>query len=149
MFSSFSFSSRCLYSAYVLLIVSSLALFNFGHLLSNKYTLPLLMTLFRHSHFLCCSMPSFGVSTVSPKKSSPFSMFSTSSIAFVTCRNRHHTTNNIRYKGNSLNTFVIIFLIGTFCKLNKNSQQWYFPWESLQEVFVMLVVVVLHSLLFL
>ena len=35
-----------------------------------------------------------------------------------------------------------------FCKLNKNSQRWYFAWENLQEVFVMLVVV-LHSLLFL
>ena len=35
-----------------------------------------------------------------------------------------------------------------FCKLNKNSQRWYFAWENLQEVFVMLVVVVLHSLLF-
>ena len=29
-----------------------------------------------------------------------------------------------------------------FRKLNKNSQRWYFAWENLQEVFVMLVVVV-------
>ena len=47
--------------------------------------------------------------------------------------------------------------LDNFCKLNKNSQQWYFAWGNLQEVFVMLVVVrfcfvmllvVLHSLLF-
>ena len=31
-----------------------------------------------------------------------------------------------------------------FCKLNKNSQRWYFAWENLQEVFLMFVVV-LHS----
>ena len=54
--------------------------------------------------------------------------------------------NNIRYKDNTNNTSVIIFLIGS--GLNKNSQRWYFAWENLQEVFVMLVVVVLHSLLF-
>ena len=54
-FSPFSFSSHCLYSAYVLLIVSSLALSSFScvHLLPNKYALPLLMTLFKHSRFLC------------------------------------------------------------------------------------------------
>ena len=48
--------------------------------------------------------------------------------------------NNIRYKGNTSNTSVIIFLIGS--RLNKNSQRWYFAWENLQEIFVMLVVVV-------
>ena len=38
--------------------------------------------------------------------------------------------NNIRYKGNTNNTSVIIFLIGG-CP-NKNSQGWYFAWENLQ-----------------
>ena len=73
-FSLFSFSSFCLYSAYVLLIVSSLTLSTFScvHLLPNKYVWPLLITPFNSSRFLCCSMPSFGVSTVSPKKSSSF-----------------------------------------------------------------------------
>ena len=32
--------------------------------------------------------------------------------------------------------------------LNKNSQRWYFSWENLQEVFVILVVVGFHLLLF-
>ena len=123
-FSSFSFSSCCLYSAYVLLIVSLLALSTYScvPLRPNKYTLPLLMTLFKHSRFLCCSMPSFGVSTLYPKKSSSFNMFSTSAIIFITGRNRHHI--NIRYKGNINNTSVIIFLMDNlddFCKLSRNS----------------------------
>ena len=65
-FSPYSFTSRCLYSAYVLLIISSRALSTFScvNLCPN---LPLSMRLFKHSHFLCCSVPSFGVSTVSPK----------------------------------------------------------------------------------
>ena len=104
-FSPFSFISRCLYSAYVLLIVSSLALSTLScvHLCPNKCALPLSMTLFKHSRFLCCSMPSFGVpnkyalplsmtlfkdscflccpmpsfgvSTMSPKESSSFNIF--------------------------------------------------------------------------
>ena len=58
-FSPFSFSSFCLYSAYVLLIVSSLTLSPFSrvHLLPNKYALPLLITLFSFSRFLHCSIP--------------------------------------------------------------------------------------------
>ena len=110
-FSPLSFSSRCLYSTYVLLIVSSLALFTFScvHLLPNKYALPLLMTLFKHSRFLCCPMPSFCVSTVSPKDSSSFHTFSTSAIIFITCRNRHQMRNNIRYKGNINSITIIIF----------------------------------------
>ena len=109
--SPFSFSSRCLYSAYVLLIVSSLAFSTFScvYLLPNKYAWPLLMTLFKHFRFLYCSMPSFCVSTISPKKSSSFNMFSTYGIIFIRCLNRHHMTNNIRYKGNINNTSVIIF----------------------------------------
>ena len=112
-FSAFSFSSRCLYSAYVLLIISSLALSTFSciHLLPNKWALPLPMTLFKHSHFLCCPVPSFGVSTISPKKSSWFNIFPTSAIAFIKYRNRHHMKNNIGYKGNTNNTSVIIFLM--------------------------------------
>ena len=59
-FSPFSFSSRCLYSTYILLIVSSLALSILPcvHLCPNKCTLPLSMTLFKHSRFLFCSMRS-------------------------------------------------------------------------------------------
>ena len=67
-FSPFSFSSRCLYSAYFLLIVSSLALSTLSCVhFPNKYLLPLSMTLFKHFRFLCSSMLSFGVSTITPK----------------------------------------------------------------------------------
>ena len=68
-FSPFSFSSLCLYSASVLLIISSIALSTLPCvcLNPNKFTLPLSMALFKYSRFLCCSMPSFGVSTTSPK----------------------------------------------------------------------------------
>ena len=77
------------------------------------------------------------MSTVSPKNSSSFSLFYTSAIMFITCRNRHRMKNHIMYKGNINNASVIIFLIGTlliflmdfsldqvyyldyFCKLNK------------------------------
>ena len=112
-FSPFSFSSHCLYWVYVLLIVPSLALSTFScvHLLPNKYVLLLLMTLFKHPRFLCCSIPSFVVSTTPPKKSSSFSIFSTSAIAFITCRNRYQMRNSIRYKGNINSTSVIIFLM--------------------------------------
>ena len=121
-FSPFSVISRCLYSAYVLLIISSLALPTFScvHLPPNKCTLPLPMTLFKHYRLLFCSVPSFGVSTTSPKKSSSFNIFSTSVIAFITGQSLQHMKNNIRYNGNTNNTSVIIFLIGS--QLNKNSQ---------------------------
>ena len=110
-FSLFSFISHSLYSAYVLLIVSSLALstFSYVHLRPNKYALPLLITLFKHSRFICCSILSFGVSTLSPKKSSLFNIFSTSAIIFIRCLNRHQMRDNIRYKGNINNTSAIIF----------------------------------------
>ena len=70
-----------------------------------------------------------------PKK--VINIFSTSAIIFITCLNRHHTRNNIRYKGNINNTSVIIFFnkqlsyflmafcvdqvyfLGDFRKLNK------------------------------
>ena len=110
-FSLFSFSSRCLYSAYVLLIISSFALSTLScvHICPNKCALTLSMTLFKYYHFLCCSIPSFGVSTTSPKKSSSFNMSPTSAIIFIKCRNRYHMKNNIRYKGSTSNTSVIIF----------------------------------------
>ena len=59
-FSPFSFSSRCLYPAYVLFMASSLALSSLPcvHLCPN---LPSSMILFSSSLFLWCSMPSFGV----------------------------------------------------------------------------------------
>ena len=66
---------------------------------------------FKYSCFLCCSIPSFGVSAVPAKDS-------TSAIAFIRYRNRHHMKNHIRYKCNINNTSVIIFLIGGW--LNKN-----------------------------
>ena len=113
--SPFSFSSRCLYSAYVLFMTSSLALsiLSCGHLCPN---LPLSVILFKHCRFLCYSIPSFGVSATSPKNSSSFNMSPASAIAFIKCRNRHHMKSNIRYKGNIDNTSVIIFL-----KLGVNS----------------------------
>ena len=88
-FSSFLFSSCCLYSAYVLLIVSSLALsfLLYVHLSPNKCTLPLSMTLVNSSRFLCYSMPSFGVSATLPKKSSLINVSLTSAIIFIKCRN--------------------------------------------------------------
>ena len=110
-FSPFSFSSRCLYSAYVLLMISSLALSTLScvNLCPNKCALPMLMMFFTHSCFLCRSILSFGVSTMSPKNSLSFNMSPTSAIIFIKCRNRHHMKNNIRYKGNINNTSVIIF----------------------------------------
>ena len=114
-FSPFLFSSPCLYLAYVLFIVSLFALSTFSsvHLCPNKYALPLVVTLFKHSYFLFCSMPSFGVSTISPKKASSFNIFSTLAIIFIRCRNHHHTKNNIRYKGNVNNISVVVILIGS------------------------------------
>ena len=65
-FSSFSFSSRCLYSTYILLKISSIVLSTLSHvhLCPNKCALPLSMAPF-NSRFLCSSMPSFGISTTS------------------------------------------------------------------------------------
>ena len=105
----FSFSSRCLYSANVLLIISSLALSTLScvHLCPNY---PLSLILFNSSCFLCCSVPSFGASTTSPKNSSSVNLSPTLVIIFITYRNRHQMKNNVRYKGNINNTSVIIFL---------------------------------------
>ena len=87
------------------------------HLCPN---LPLSMTPFNSSRFLCYSVASFVVSTTSPKKPSA------STIIFIKCQDLQHMKKNIRYKGNTNNTFVIIFL-----KI-KNSQRWYFAWENFQ-----------------
>ena len=108
-YSPFPFSLRCLYLAYVLFMTSSLALssLTYVHLCPN---LPLSMRTFKHCRFLCCSMPSFGVSTVSLKKSSSFSMSPTLVIAFIKPRNRYQMKDNIKYNGNTNNTSVIIFL---------------------------------------
>ena len=75
-FSPFRFSSRCLYSAYVLLIISSLAFSTLPcvHLCPNKCALLLSMALFNSSFFFCFSVPSFVVSTTSPKKSLSFNI---------------------------------------------------------------------------
>ena len=129
-FSPFSFSSRCLYSAYVLLMISSLALSTLScvNLCPNKCALPMLMMFFKHSRFLCRSILSFGVSTMSPKNSLSFNMSPTSAIIFIKCRNRCHMKNNIRCKGNTNNISVIIFLKSKV----KNSQRWYFAWENLR-----------------
>ena len=72
------------------------------------------MTLFKNSRFLCYSMPSFGLSTTSPKSS--FNMFPTSAIIFIKYRNGYDMKNNIRCKDNINNTSVIIFngVIGSF-----------------------------------
>ena len=105
-FSPFFFSSCCLYSPNVLFIASSLALSTLScvHLCPN---LPLSIILFNSC--LCCSVPSFGVSTTSPKNSSSFNMSPTSAIIFIKGQNRQHMKNNIKYKGNTNNTAVIIF----------------------------------------
>ena len=75
-FSPFSFSSRCLHSVYVLLIISSLALSTLPcvHFCPKKCALPLCMTPFNSYRFLCFSVPSFGVSTTSPKNSLLFNI---------------------------------------------------------------------------
>ena len=110
-FSPFSFSSCWIYSVYFLLIVSSLALSTLScvHLLPNKYPLPLSRTLFNSSRFLCCSIPSFVVSKISPRRSSSFYMSPAWVIAFIKGLNCHQMKNNIGYKGNTNNTSVIIF----------------------------------------
>ena len=64
------------------------------------------MMLFNSSHFLCCSVASFGVSTTSPKNSSFFNISPTIAITFIKCRNCLHMKNNIRYKDTN-NTYVI------------------------------------------
>ena len=106
-FSPFSFSSRGFYSAYVLLIISFPALSTLlcVYLCPN---LPLSMILFSSSSFLCCSVPSCGVSTTTPKSHHRL-MSPTSAIIFIKRQNRHHMKNNIRYKGNTNSTSVIIF----------------------------------------
>ena len=100
-------------------------------------------------------MPSFGVSTISPKNSSSFNIFSTSGITFIKCRNCHQMKNNIRYNGNINNTSVIIFLnrhlrhFFTFLFMSLGNLRklpaMVLAWENLQEVFVMLVVVVVFT----
>ena len=107
--SPFSFSSGCLYSAYVLLMVLLLALSTLScvHLFLNQCALPLSRTLFNSSRFLCCSIPTFGVSTTSPKNSSLFNMSPTSAIIFIIRQNHHHMKSSTRYLFN--NTSVIIF----------------------------------------
>ena len=109
-FSPFSFNSRCFYSAYVLLIVSSLALSTIlrVHSCPYKSALPSSIALFNSSRFLCCSIPSFGVSTIAPKNPSSFNIFSTSAIAFIKRRNRYQIKNNISYNRSINNTSVII-----------------------------------------
>ena len=107
-FSTFSFSSRCLYLAYVLLIISSFALSTVlcVHLCPSQ---PLSMILFNSSRFLCCSVASFSVLTTS-LKNSLFNTSPTLAIIFIKRRNCQHMKNDIRYKGTN-NTSVIIFLI--------------------------------------
>ena len=102
------------------------------------------MTLFNSSCFLCCSIPSFGVSTTSPKKSSSFNMSPTSAIIFIKFRNRDHMKNNIRYKDHINNTSVLIFLNWR----TKTPSDSNLLGRTSSEVFVMLVVVV-HSFLLL
>ena len=70
---------------------------------------PCLWYSFNSSCFLCCSVASFGVSTIS-LKNSLFNMSSVSAIVFIKCWNCQHMKNNISYKGNTNNTSVIIFL---------------------------------------
>ena len=69
-------------------------------------------------------------------KNSSFNMSSTSAIIFIKCRNRQHMKNNIRYKGNTTNTSVIIFL-----KKSKTPSDVTLLGRNSSEVFVLLVVV--------
>ena len=143
-FPPFSFSSRYLYSTYLLLIVSSLALSTLPcvHLCPNKCALSLSMTLFNSFWFLCCSISSFGVSATSPKISLLLNMSPTLDIICIKCRNRHHMKNNIRHKGNNTNnTSVIIF----FNWRTKTPSDVTLLGRTSREVFMMLVVVVLYS----
>ena len=89
------------------------------------------MTLFKYSRFLCYSMPSFGVSAISPKKSSS-NISPTSVIAFITGWNYHQMKNNIRYKGNTNKTSVIIF----FNRKSKTPSDGTFLGRTSVEVFV-------------
>ena len=94
-------------------------------------SLPLSMMLFNSSHFLCCSVASFGASTTLPKNSSSLNNISpTLSIICIKCWNLHQMKNNIGYKGNTNKTSIIIFL-----KI-KNSQRWYFDWDFCDVVVV-------------
>ena len=93
------------------------------------------MALFNSSRFLCCSMPSFGVSTTSPKNTSSFNMSPTLAIIFMKRRNRHQRKNNIRYKGNTNNTSVIIFF------KSKTPSDVTLLGRASEEIFVMLIVV--------
>ena len=97
------------------------------------------MILFKHSRLLCCLMPSFGVSTTSPKNSSSFHISPTSAIIFIKSWNHHHMKNNIRYKGNINNTSVTIF----YPKVDSTKlPAMVLAWDNLQEVFVILTVLV-------
>ena len=127
-FSPFSFSSCVLYSAYVLLIISSLSLSTLlcVHLCPS---LPLSEASFNSSRFLCCSMPSLGVSTTSINTSSSLA------IMFIKCRNQYQMKNNTRCKENTNNNSAIIF------KTSKTPTDGTLPGRTSSEVFVMLVVV--------
>ena len=131
-FSPFLLSLRCLYSAYVLVIVSSLTFYTFAcvHFLRRTCGLPLLRAPFKYSRFLCCSMPSLGKSTVSQKNLSCFNICSPSAMTFIRRRNRHHMKNNIKYKGNTNSTPVIILFHFTLVLLAE-LQAIIFLWLSL------------------
>ena len=81
--------------------------------------------------------PSFGISTISPKNSSSFNIFSTSAIAFIKYRNRYHMKNNIKY-GHTNNTSVIISFKP---KSQKLPAMVLLLGRTSEEVFMMLVVV--------
>ena len=137
-FSPFSFSSRCLYPAYVLFMASSLALSSFPcvHLCPN---LPSSMILFNSSLFLCCSMPSFGVYQQCLQKTryrliclqhQPLSLLNVE-IDIIWKTILHINTND-----NS----VIIFLKSKV----KNSQLWYFAWNNFRGRFCDVIVSSFH-----
>ena len=118
-----------LYSTYILLIISSLALSTLScvHWCPNKCALPMLMTLFNSCRFYAAQCLSLVYQQHHQK-----THYRLIAIIFIKCRNRHHMKNNIRYKGNINNTSVIIFL-----KLEyKNSQRCYFDYENLRRGFI-------------
>ena len=106
-FSPVSFSSRCLYSAYILLIISSLTLSTLlcVHLCPN---LPLSMTLFNCSRFLCCSILSSGISTTS------FHTPSTLAIIFIKCRNQYQMKSDVTLLGRTSSEVFVMLLFFIF-----------------------------------
>ena len=147
-FSSVSFSSRCLYSAYALLIVSFLALYFVFYLLINTLLFclshpppftPITLPFTQLYRFLCSSTPSLSVSTVSGKYSSCLNTFPAFDIIFISNQNQQHMWKNMLCKSDE-------FIFYNDYNRMKFSR-WYFQ-ENSQKDYVILVVGVFSSFVF-